>query len=119
MEKNNLELRQRLLEENNRAILIETQYRNEAELAAKSLTMEKENLQARYNEALSQINELKSFKERFTAKMQDEMAQYKINLNKEHASILSNAEIERAKNESWFLFITKFMETETYFLSIY
>jgi hypothetical protein len=80
--------------------MAETHLRNEAELNAKALAMEKESLQRRYDDSQLQIIELQSFKERYTSKMQDAMSQYKIDLNREHASILSNAEVERAKVES-------------------
>ncbi|KAJ3411431.1 hypothetical protein HDV05_002213 [Chytridiales sp. JEL 0842] len=100
VERNNIQLRQKLLEETNRAVMAETHLRNEAELLAKTISLEKDSLQRKYDEAVLQIDELKSFKERYTNKMQDAMTQYKIDLNREHAQILSNAEVERAKVET-------------------
>ncbi|KAL2914798.1 hypothetical protein HK105_205729 [Polyrhizophydium stewartii] len=97
IERQNLELRQRLLDENNRAVLKEVQMRNEAELQAKQLSLERDLLQRRFEEVQAQVADLQSFKERYTQKMEESAAQYKINLNKEYSAMLSNVEIERAK----------------------
>ncbi|KAJ3107830.1 oxidative DNA demethylase [Phlyctochytrium planicorne] len=100
IERNNLEFRQKVLDETNRAIMTERNHRSEAELAAKSLTLERDSLLRRMEEAKSEISELHGFKERYTAKMQEAMSQYKIDLNKEHAGIIQSAQVERAKVES-------------------
>ncbi|KAJ3216895.1 oxidative DNA demethylase [Dinochytrium kinnereticum] len=100
IERSNLEYRQRILDENNRSIMTERNQRSEAELSAKSLTLERDSLQRRLDEAKSEISELHGFKDRYTAKMQESIAQYKIDLNKEHAGIFQAAQIERAKIET-------------------
>ncbi|KAJ3032160.1 oxidative DNA demethylase [Rhizophlyctis rosea] len=100
MEKTTLALRQQLLEQSNRLIISEQTLKNEAELAAKEITLEKESLQRRYEDALRQISELNMFKERYTEKMNSAMAQYKIDLNREHANLLSNVEIEKNRLEA-------------------
>ncbi|KAI8830700.1 hypothetical protein BC829DRAFT_125968 [Chytridium lagenaria] len=100
IERGNLEFRQRLLDEGNRNLMTERNLRSEAELAAKSLTLERDSLQRRLDEARSEIGELHGFKDRYTAKMQEAMSQYKIDLNKEHAGILQAAQVERAKIET-------------------
>jgi hypothetical protein len=95
-----LELRQKLLEESNRKVLMESQLRSETEIAVKSLQMQLETLQRRYNDSLEQIAELNGFKDRYSTKMQEAIAQYKIDLNREHANILSSAEVDKARIES-------------------
>ncbi|TPX45249.1 hypothetical protein SeMB42_g02048 [Synchytrium endobioticum] len=100
LERQNMDLRQRLLSESNRVVLAEAAHRNEAELSARELRNEKEALQRRHEEALAQISELQKFKDRYAEKMQDAIAQHKIDLNREHANVLSSVEIEKTKLEA-------------------
>ncbi|TPX36733.1 hypothetical protein SmJEL517_g01163 [Synchytrium microbalum] len=99
-ERQNMDLRQRLLAESNRVVLAEAAHRNEAQLLARELQTEKDALQRRHEEALTQIVELQKFKDRYAEKMQDAIAQHKIDLNREHATILSNVEVEKTKLEA-------------------
>ncbi|KAJ3194218.1 hypothetical protein HK101_003241 [Irineochytrium annulatum] len=100
LERSNLELRQRLLEESNRSIMMEKNLRSEAELGVKTLEMERDSLKRRLDEARHEVSELNAFKDRYTMKMQEAMAQYKIDLNVEHANILQHAELEKARVET-------------------
>ncbi|KAJ3286919.1 oxidative DNA demethylase, partial [Borealophlyctis nickersoniae] len=100
MEKENLTLRQTLLDQSNRAVLAESQLRNEAELHAKSLEFEKDALQRRYDEVVAQLNEARGVKEKYSEKMQEAITQYKIDLNREHANLLSHVEVEKARIEA-------------------
>ncbi|KAJ3330547.1 oxidative DNA demethylase [Blyttiomyces sp. JEL0837] len=99
-EKANAILRQRLMEESSRAVLGSTQLRGEAEIQVRTLMLEKETCERRLEEAQTIVKELQGFKDRYTVKMQEAIAQYKIDLNREHANVLSNAEVEKAKVET-------------------
>lgn len=100
LEQQNLELRQKLLDENNRLVMKEIQLRNDAELHSKELKLERDLLQKRFEEVQSQVTELQSFKERYTQKTEEAMAQFKIDLNKEYSGMLSAVEIEKSKLEA-------------------
>ena len=71
----NMELRQKLFEETNRIVFAEKNMRNEAELKAKELNMEKELLQRRFDQVTSQLDEMQGFRDKYTQKMEDAMAQ--------------------------------------------
>ncbi|KAI8911442.1 hypothetical protein BC831DRAFT_517467, partial [Entophlyctis helioformis] len=64
LERQNLELRQKLLDENNRIVLKEVHLRNEAELQAKEVRLERDMLQRRFEQVQQQVAELQAFKER-------------------------------------------------------
>ncbi|RKO83546.1 hypothetical protein BDK51DRAFT_33451 [Blyttiomyces helicus] len=100
MEQGNIELRQQILEQSNRAIMKETHLRNEADLQVKELQMEKDALSRRYEEAQAHLADFQNFKERYSNKMQEAMAQYKIDINREHAGVLSAVEIDKARIEA-------------------
>ncbi|KAJ3241466.1 oxidative DNA demethylase [Chytriomyces hyalinus] len=100
LEAANLELRQRILEESNRSVLLESQLRSEAQLSVKSLTMENATLRQKLQDSKQHMEELESFKERYATKTQEAIAQYKIDLNREHAELISNVQVEKAKIES-------------------
>ncbi|KAJ3237441.1 oxidative DNA demethylase [Chytriomyces hyalinus] len=100
LEAANLELRQRILEESNRTVLLESQLRSEAQLSVKSLTMENATLRQKLQDSKQHMEELESFKERYATKTQEAIAQYKIDLNREHSELVSNVQVEKAKIES-------------------
>ncbi|KAI8841559.1 hypothetical protein BJ741DRAFT_575227 [Chytriomyces cf. hyalinus JEL632] len=100
LEAANLELRQRILEESNRSVLLESQLRSEAQLSVKSLTMENATLRQKLQDSKQHMEELESFKERYATKTQEAIAQYKIDLNREHSELVSNVQVEKAKIES-------------------
>ncbi|KAI8622008.1 hypothetical protein BC830DRAFT_1224164 [Chytriomyces sp. MP71] len=100
LEKANVELRQRILEGSNRSILLESQLRSEAQISVKALTLENANLKQKIADTKTQMEELEAFKERYATKTQEAMAQYKIDLNREHAELLSNIQVEKARIES-------------------
>ena len=93
----NMEMRQRLLDEGNRIAFKEATLRNNIELESKEIVMERDLLSRKYKEAEERIRQLTEFKEKYALQMQENMAQYKIDLNREHASLLSSVEIERTK----------------------
>ncbi|KAI8907937.1 hypothetical protein EDD86DRAFT_255001 [Gorgonomyces haynaldii] len=99
LERQNLELRQKLYEETNRMIFKETSLRNEAELQAKELKLERDLLQKRYQQVESQLVDLQGFKERYIEKSEDTMAQYKIDLNKEFTQKSIQLEVEKTRLE--------------------
>ncbi|KAI9206594.1 uncharacterized protein BJ171DRAFT_15187 [Polychytrium aggregatum] len=100
VERQNIELRQRLLEESNRVIFTEQKIRNEAEMEARAMKLDYESLNRRYEQAMEHVKDLQEFKERYTLKMQETMAQYKVELNQEHAEQLSSVKIEKTKIEA-------------------
>ncbi|KAJ3156566.1 oxidative DNA demethylase [Geranomyces variabilis] len=100
METHNLELRQRLLEENNRTVMREATLRAEAELVAQQTRLERDAVQRRYEEAAAQLDQLRNLKEKYSEKLQEAMAMYKIDTNKEYHALVSLVEIEKAKVEA-------------------
>ncbi|KAI9336216.1 hypothetical protein DFJ73DRAFT_23829 [Zopfochytrium polystomum] len=92
-----MELRQKLLEASNRSVLAESQLRAEAEIKLRTVGLERESLERRLEEALTQVRELTGFRDTYATRMQEAIAQYKIDLNREHAEVLSNAEVEKAR----------------------
>ncbi|KAJ3092118.1 hypothetical protein HK102_010543 [Quaeritorhiza haematococci] len=100
IERQKLDMQQQLLEASNRTLIIQTQLKNETELLTKELNMERDSIQRKYEEAKRQIGDLQEFKERYQTKMQEAMAQYKIDLNREHATLLANVEIEKNRLEA-------------------
>ncbi|KAJ3010412.1 UNVERIFIED_CONTAM: oxidative DNA demethylase, partial [Siphonaria sp. JEL0065] len=100
LEKSNLELRQKLLEESHRAVMIESQVRAEAEILVKKLGMENSVLKGRLEEAQGVIGELEGFKERYVTQTQEALADFKIGLNKEHAGLIASVQVEKAKIDS-------------------
>ncbi len=97
MDKQYILLKQQLLDEHNNSIIKEKQLRNETELAAKQIALERDLLKRRVDEAQEQLDKLSEFKEKYTQKMEESMAQYKIDLNKEFASMLNSVEVEKTK----------------------
>jgi hypothetical protein len=97
MERNYLKLKQEMLDENHNSIFKEKQLRHETELLARQLEMERNQLQKRMEDVQKQVDSLSQFKEKYTQKMEESMAQYKIDLNKEYSSMLSSVEIEKTK----------------------
>ncbi|KAI8907037.1 hypothetical protein DFJ77DRAFT_476463 [Powellomyces hirtus] len=100
MEQHNLDLRQRLLEENNRAVMKEATLRTEAELVAQQNRLERDAVQRRFEEAAAQLDQLRNLKEKYSEKLQEAMAMYKIDTNKEYQALVSRVEIEKAKLEA-------------------
>eukprot|EP00842_Homolaphlyctis_polyrhiza_P006554 jgi/Hompol1/68/HPOL_003905-RA len=100
LERMNMDLRQKLLDENNKIVMKEVHLRNDAELLAKQVQMERDLLQRRFEDVQRQLAELQSFKEKYTHQMEESMAEYKIRLNKEHGEVLASVEIDRAKIEA-------------------
>jgi hypothetical protein len=97
LERGNMELKQRLYEETNRMVIKETGLRNDAELAAKEIKMEKEMIQRRYTELQRQFEELQTFKEKYTQKMESQMTSYKIELNQEYSARSVEIQVQRQK----------------------
>ncbi len=97
MDKQYLSLKQDMLDGHNNVIIKEKQMRNDTELSAKEIAMERDQLKRRVDEVQEQMIKLSEFKERYTQKMEESMSQYKIDLTKEYSSLLSTVEIERAK----------------------
>ncbi|KAJ3342312.1 hypothetical protein HDU91_000560, partial [Kappamyces sp. JEL0680] len=97
MDKQYLLLKQQMLDEHNNTIIKEKQLRNESELAAKQLEMERNQLRRRVEEVQLQLDKVSEFKDKYTQKMEASMSQYKIDLTKEYSSLLSTVEIERTK----------------------
>ncbi|KAJ3182738.1 oxidative DNA demethylase [Geranomyces variabilis] len=100
MDTHNLELRQRLLEENNRAVMREATLRAEAELISQQTRLERDAVQRQYEEAAGQLTQLRNLKEKYSEKLQEAMAMYKIDINKEYQALISQVEIEKAKVET-------------------
>ncbi|KAJ3048052.1 hypothetical protein HK097_010925, partial [Rhizophlyctis rosea] len=100
LEKQTLTLRQTLLEQSHHSILSERTKLAEMELRCKELELENESYKGRWQDAMRQCGELEGFKERYMEKMNGVMVQYKIDLNKEHASLLSSVEVEKSKLQS-------------------
>lgn len=97
MDRQNLLLKQQMLDEHNNVVIKERQLRNEVELSARHVSLERDQLQRRVTEVQDQLEKLGDFKERYTQRMEESMAQYKIDLNKEYSSLLSSVEIEKTK----------------------
>ncbi|KAJ3226338.1 oxidative DNA demethylase [Clydaea vesicula] len=100
IEKQNFELRQSLVEESKRSLLLEMAGKAEAEFCAKELKMEKSNLERKYDEAVKQIQDLNKLKDKYAQQMHEEITKYKIELNLQHAKLLSSIEIDRNKIEN-------------------
>ncbi|KAJ3146052.1 oxidative DNA demethylase [Geranomyces michiganensis] len=100
METHNLDLRQRLLEENNRAVMREATLRAEAELVAQQTRLERDAVQRQYEEAARQLDQLRNLKEKYSEKLQEAMAMYKIDTNKEYQALVSRVEVEKTKVEA-------------------
>ncbi|KAJ3062517.1 oxidative DNA demethylase [Podochytrium sp. JEL0797] len=100
LEKNNLDLRQQLLEESHRAVMVESAVRAEAEIRCKKFEMENGVLVKRLEDSQALIGELEGFKERYATKTQEALAEFKIELNKEHVEFVSGVQVEKAKIES-------------------
>jgi hypothetical protein len=92
-----MEMRQKLLDESNRMKLKEATLRNNIELESKEIVMERDLLSRKYKEAEERIRQLTEFKEKYALQTQESMAQYKIDLNREHASLISSVEVEKTK----------------------
>jgi hypothetical protein len=99
MDRQNLLLKQQMLDEHNNAVIKEKQLRNESELSARQVALERDQLKTRVSEVLNQLEKLSAFKEKYTQKMEESMAQYKIDLNKEHSNMISTVQVEKAKLE--------------------
>ena len=99
MERQNIELRQRVLEESRRTVLAEMTAKTDAELTAKQLLMERDSLARKHDEAMLRIAELGILKDRFSESMNEKMTQYKIDLNREHLNLISSVEIEKSRLE--------------------
>lgn len=97
MDRQNLLLKQQLLDEHNNIVIKERQMRNEIELDAKQISMERDQLKNRVHEVQQQLDKLSEFKERYTQRMEESMSQYKIDLNKEYSNMLSAVQIEKTK----------------------
>jgi hypothetical protein len=97
MDRQNLLLKQQLLDEHNNVVIKERQLRNEVELDAKQISMERDQLRYRVAEVQNQLDKLSEFKERYTQRMEESMSQYKIDLNKEYSNMLSTVQIEKTK----------------------
>ncbi|KNC99174.1 uncharacterized protein SPPG_05428 [Spizellomyces punctatus DAOM BR117] len=78
----------------------EATLRTEAELMAKEVKLERDAVQRRYDEALAQLSQLQNLKEKYSEKLQESMAQYKIDTNREYSNLVSSVEIEKAKLEA-------------------
>ncbi|KAJ3397211.1 hypothetical protein HDU92_000091 [Lobulomyces angularis] len=100
IEKQNFELRQSLVEESKRSLLLEMAGKAEAEFCAKELKMEKSNLERKYDEAVKQIQDLNKLKDKYAQQMHEEITKYKIEINLQHAKLLSSIEIDRNKIEN-------------------
>ncbi|KAK5671986.1 hypothetical protein QVD99_001806 [Batrachochytrium dendrobatidis] len=100
LEHQNIQLRQKLLDESNSTMLKEVQLRHEAELHTRQIRLERDLLQRRVEEVQSQVLELQSFKERYTQQMESQLAQYKIDLNNKHATQVSEIKIDRVHLEA-------------------
>ncbi|KAJ3000546.1 oxidative DNA demethylase [Globomyces sp. JEL0801] len=74
-DRQNTLLRQQLLDENNRVVLKESKLKNEAELNSKQYEMERDQLRRRIQEAQEQLKEVGDFKERYSQKMEEAIAQ--------------------------------------------
>ena len=92
-----MEMRQKILDEGNRIAMKEATLRNSIELESKEIIMERDLLSRKYKEAEQRIQQLTEFKEKYALQMQEAMAQYKIDLNREHSNLLSSVEIEKTK----------------------
>jgi DNA-binding protein H-NS len=97
LEKNNIELKQKLLEESSLKILKETEMRNESELMAKRVSLERDLLENQVSQLQKQLQSLDEFKEKYAQKMEESMSKYKIDLNREHFEKISSVEIEKTK----------------------
>jgi len=100
MEKQNSELRSKLLEESRRTLVAEMTAKTDAELMAKELKMDRDALQKKHEEAMAQIAELSTMKDRYAEKLHENTTRYKIDLNREHAAMISSVEIEKTRLES-------------------
>lgn len=97
MDRQYLLLKQKMLDEHNTVVIREKNLRNEIELSSKQLELERDQLKERVTEVQTQLEKLSEFKEKYTQKMEESMSQYKIDLNKQYASLMSNVEIEKTK----------------------
>ncbi|KAJ3268859.1 oxidative DNA demethylase [Terramyces sp. JEL0728] len=97
MDKQNMVLRQKILDESNIKILKESQLRNEVELSAKQVVLERDQLKHRMEDIQQQMKQLAEYKEKYTKQMEETMTEYKVNLTKEYSTLLSTVEVERAK----------------------
>lgn len=92
-----MDLRSKLLEESQKSIRVEMTRKTQAELMAKELSIEKESLERKHQQAMDQIAELSVMKDKFSEKLHEETTRYKIELNREYAGMLSSVEIEKSK----------------------
>jgi DNA repair exonuclease SbcCD ATPase subunit len=97
MDRNNLFLKQSLLDENNKLMFKEKELRNESDLIAKQFELERDLLKNQVQQYQNQVHSLNEFKERYAQKMEESIASYKINLNKEHFQSKSDLEVEKTK----------------------
>ena len=100
LEKHNLELKQRIINESNQALLAERKARADIELQAKELEFERDQLSRKYASLQSQSDEINEFKERYILKMEEAIARSKMDLNKEYATMMAGVESEKAQLES-------------------
>lgn len=99
MEKQNLQLQKQILDDSNKAVMNEAKLRNDAELQVKQISLERDQLNRRVEEVQEQLKSLSEFKDKYIKQMEEEMAEYKIQMNKDYSSMLSKVEIEKAKVE--------------------
>ena len=100
LEKHNIELKQRIINESNQALLAERKARADIELQAKELEFERDQLSRKYASLQSQSDEINEFKERYILKMEEAIARSKMDLNKEYATMMAGVESEKAQLES-------------------
>ena len=97
MDRQNLLLKQQMLDEHNNIVIKEKQLRNESDLSARQIAMERDQLRKRVQEVQDQLEKMTEFKEKYTQKMEESMSQYKIDLNKEYSTLFSTVEVEKTK----------------------
>lgn len=93
----NGELRQKLYAESNRVVMQEQSLRNAAELSTKQNQLEALALERRFAELNKHTKGLEEFKEKYTSLMQDQMTNYKVELNKEYAAKFTSLELDRTR----------------------
>ncbi len=97
IESQNSGIREKLYEESNKIIFKEQCERNQYQLALKDHQMQLDLLQKRNMDLQAKLEEASRLKAEFMEKMQSQLAQYKIDLDKDYSNRLIQVEVERTK----------------------
>ena len=76
LERINMELKQQVLNETNKALMIEKKAKSDSEMHTRELEFERDQLSKKYASLQTQLDDINEFKERYTLKMEEAIAKY-------------------------------------------